>query len=747
MSYTVLSVGDEREKSEGSVGTRAGLWILYFQCGAVLLLLWRQFSLLWPERWVQDDAYVSFRYARNLVEGNGLVYNAGARVEGYTNFLWTLLSAIPLALGADDPLPFMHLLGAFLWGASYWLLLSLGVRLWARGLWAAPLAVIPLACHWSYNMWFFSGMETPLVSFLTVAALLLVVANPLRHTLAPFLASLCGVLLAMTRADGLVTGAGLAVAAALLHGRQILRQRLWLRGVVLPILPFLFLFVPYTLWRWSYYGSILPNTYYAKAAYLTFYTRGWTYLTTYLTTYGLLVFLPLLVLGCRLGAGQLAGRFVAASLMTGLFVAFYVIRLGGDFMEWRFLTPVSGVVIPALVIAAAISGRWLRSALDRGAAPRPSVAPPETAAWLTGAAAAAAVTLTLVAARPAADTSVISGQETIPLLRRYADPGLFDWRAVGRLLDDVLPAGATIATTSAGIIPYFCDRPCLDLHGLTDAQIARQPIETKRGSRVGHEHWLQDIDEIRQRGVDVMLPWAEPNPYPRALATRPEANSELVSVRAPDGGYVDFTILNPAAFDREALRADERIVFFGDEPVVDKRLPYTRKEHFAHYEIVDSLDWGDDSSETSHLFSQYQARDSPYSESWHTKLLHYRPPLEKVFLEDQGRRIYGHAVWEVRNVSAERRLVLLVRHDRTGGGEYELEVNDRPVRRLLRARSGGEAWDEEVVVIPADVLEEGRNLFRMTRSNRTERDSEFYYMWFLQETGQPSSASVGPDEA
>src|SRR3954470_13240280 len=39
--------------------------------------------------WLSDDAFISFRYARNWVTGKGLVYNAGERVEGYTNFLWT----------------------------------------------------------------------------------------------------------------------------------------------------------------------------------------------------------------------------------------------------------------------------------------------------------------------------------------------------------------------------------------------------------------------------------------------------------------------------------------------------------------------------------------------------------------------------------------------------------------------------------------------------------------------------------
>ncbi|MEO8666684.1 MAG: hypothetical protein ABI462_14415, partial [Ignavibacteria bacterium] len=42
-------------------------------------------------KFIQDDAYISFRYIQNFVNGNGLVFNIGERVEGYTNLLWVLL--------------------------------------------------------------------------------------------------------------------------------------------------------------------------------------------------------------------------------------------------------------------------------------------------------------------------------------------------------------------------------------------------------------------------------------------------------------------------------------------------------------------------------------------------------------------------------------------------------------------------------------------------------------------------------
>lgn len=52
-------------------------------------------------RFVQDDAFISFRYAQHLIESHGLVWNIGESVlvEGYSNFLWVLLIAVGLWLG------------------------------------------------------------------------------------------------------------------------------------------------------------------------------------------------------------------------------------------------------------------------------------------------------------------------------------------------------------------------------------------------------------------------------------------------------------------------------------------------------------------------------------------------------------------------------------------------------------------------------------------------------------------------
>ena len=62
---------------------------LFFLC-LVLLLLGHAFYF----NYISDDAFITFRYADNFIRGKGLVYNAGERVEGYTNFLWLILLSL-----------------------------------------------------------------------------------------------------------------------------------------------------------------------------------------------------------------------------------------------------------------------------------------------------------------------------------------------------------------------------------------------------------------------------------------------------------------------------------------------------------------------------------------------------------------------------------------------------------------------------------------------------------------------------
>ena len=690
----------------------------------------------WESRWVQDDAYVSFRYAKHLVQGHGLVYNVGERVEGYTNFLWTVLAAIPLAFGREDPLHFMHGLSLALWLASYLALLLLGIRLGLRGLWAAPLAAVPLTFHWSFNQWYFSGMETPLVSVFIILAVCSFSLDPERARWAQILSGVCLAALVMTRPDGVVVLLALVLCHALLHWRSIAIAHRW-RPVLAPlVVPMVLILVPFTLWRVGYYGSFYPNTYYAKVAYLSFYSRGWDYLRTYLEVYQLAPYLPLVVLGALAAQGE-ARRYLWGSLAATLFAFFYVVRLGGDFMEWRFLTPVSGVLYPAVVIGAAcLAERILRA--RRGL--RPGL--PRLAAALAAILASCSLAYSTHEASKAAQDTVVPGQETIALLARYGDPRQYNWRAVGQLLDEVLPPGVNIATTSAGIIPYYCDRHTLDLHGMNDPIIARGAVDPGNRERMGHEHWLQDYDEMRRRGVDIYLNWADPKNDAISRATRPRRDFELVSARLPDARYIEFLILDHAAIDMRGLRQDPRLVFYDAAREGDRRRIQTLAAPLRGLRVIDALNIRSPASELAHGFREIAAPDSPYTNNNHTKVLGYRPPDHEIVLQDDGLRIFHQAEWVVDHVRSGERLVMAARWDQTNGASYRLEVNGKPVPGSLAFPGGPEAWNETFTEIPAELLRDGENRFLLTRVRSAESDAELYYFWFLQAARKESGSDL-----
>ena len=70
--------------------------------GPLILLVAFLVAVAWLNRFIQDDAFISFRYASNLVSGHGLTWNPGEPpVAGYSTFLWTVLVSSLLWLGVD----------------------------------------------------------------------------------------------------------------------------------------------------------------------------------------------------------------------------------------------------------------------------------------------------------------------------------------------------------------------------------------------------------------------------------------------------------------------------------------------------------------------------------------------------------------------------------------------------------------------------------------------------------------------
>ena len=460
--------------------------------------------LAWQSAWVCDDAYISFRYARNLAEGHGLVFNPGERVEGYTNFLWTVLLAGGIALGVHPAVASVAM------GLAAYAALIVGVhrlvqRLAGKAAAPAPAGIAPLlvagtalvASHAT------SGLETMLTTALTVFAFERAEADR------PLLAGLLAILATMSHPDHALFYAAI--------GASLLLRRAPLRSLAAHAAPFALLYAPYFAWRWHYYGDFVPNTFHAKSADLPYFSQGGIYLLVGALSMGLWAVLPLA------GAGAWASRrsrfTIACLLGLPIFLA-YTARIGGDFMLGRLL------VTPAALLAI-WAGAGFESLLARRA--------PVAAALLGALALVALLPLRIV--EPGEKRWHVSDEASFyPLLSlRPPRVGSRYAREAEVLRTNLVDRGLApmLATDCVGIVGWETRLPIFDLFGLTSREVAVTPI-FERG-RPGHEKYGSP-GQILEAGAELSRIPVFPPPYERlTLVALEELRYHLTRFAPPLG--------------------------------------------------------------------------------------------------------------------------------------------------------------------------------------------------------------------
>ena len=329
------------------------LWLLLSGLPWLLLLGWLT-SVTW---FLCDDAFISFRYVRNLVEGHGLVFNPGEYVEGYTNFLWVLELAVIwslLGIPPEQAAPVLSVvctvgtLVVMLW----WVYRLPGVS--HRGLvgWMALGLVCSSA---TVAVWTSAGgLATRQFTFLLVVAVAVLSVHGTRRW-GQLTASLSLGLAELTRPEGLLLGGlclgGFAVCWMAREGRlrlAPLRHACARRNLAVMGGPFALVVAGHYLWRYSYYGEWLPNTYYAK--YVTpWYDAGLRYLAQAGIDTGLYLLVPLVLLaGIVRWRQNQDGTYAVILLLIGVHMT-YLARIGGDHFEYRPLD----FYWPLLAVAAA----------------------------------------------------------------------------------------------------------------------------------------------------------------------------------------------------------------------------------------------------------------------------------------------------------------------------------------------------------------------------------------------------------
>lgn len=475
-------------------------WRTLLVLAAVLVpyaLLVRRFDFL------NDDAYISFRYSRHLAEGHGLRFNVGEDppVEGYSNFLWVVWLALLHRLGLD--ILVWSRVCSIACGAALvaWFPLFLRRRLGFSDVSAAAaglvLATLPTMTVWSTSG--LAAMPTALFVFGAFAALAGERPRGLR-------AGVLGALAALTRADG-AGYVGLVGLAALLRWsrtgeRALLRAALATSLVVGAALGLLL------AWRLSYYGEWVPNTAQLKGGFAWGrLERGAKYVAL-----NLLTVLPLLA--C-LAAGLAALRarraeLPALALVLVLGTLGYALWVGGDFLPFgRLLVPAA----PFFVLAGA--GAWQRWV------------PREPGRVLSAGA------LVLLSVSASFDRNLLPRSVLERFFFRYGEAAFetevenwekvcdftASWTTMGRALARFTQPGESIVLYNVGVVGYLTELTIYDMYGLTNREAARAAVITPR----------------QTPGHDMQVPYE---------FFRPRRPTYIQAVLVPHGKDIDLSIMS-----------------------------------------------------------------------------------------------------------------------------------------------------------------------------------------------------------
>jgi arabinofuranosyltransferase len=433
---------------------------------AALLALTALICLRYARFEVVDDAYISLRYARNLVEGHGLVFNVGERVEGYTNFLWVVLLALPAYAAIPLPLASKVLGTAFallaVWATARLLPAS-------RPSWSRLVAPALLAGNLTFALWAVQGLETALFTALVTLG----VRADLRsreNSAAPWASAPWYALATLARPEGAVFFA--AALSYRIVAERPLDRRAWFG-------PPLYLAVvgSHFLWRLSYYGHPLPNTFYAKSGLsLGLLTHGATYVAGFFAGPNALILIFLLPAALK---ARHDGRLRYLFWMTGAYLAAVALEGGDFFPGFRFLVPVYPLLYTLVQEGAAGFARLRRRRSVR----------PVLVATATG---ALALCLHLFSVAGVAEREGESSHRFTSNLRRVAVA-----------LREAFPPNSSLAANPIGALSFYTGFRVYDLLGLTDEHIAHSPGLPPGAGIIGHEKG--DGDYVFARKPDIFL--------------------------------------------------------------------------------------------------------------------------------------------------------------------------------------------------------------------------------------------------
>lgn len=429
-----------------------------------------------------DDAMVSMQYAKNLAHGAGLVWNAGGeRIEGYSNPLWVMFMAglhlLPIAI--TETSFYVKLTSLFFLTLNLVVVKKLTEQVSQNPL-VPLLAVFLTAFYFPLNNWSVQGMEVGFEALLLNGALLVGLLSLHRKTFSPWPYVLFGVAV-LLRMDAAAPALALTVTFAWLDEKRRKQHLVWGLGAVGGTL------LGLTVFRVLYYGNWLPNTYYLKLGGVSTILRVsiglrrfWDFVWNsnwVLFTFPLALF--------ALDKRRLLWPFYALFLAQ----VGYSIYVGGDSWEHdgganRFIAAVMPIFF---VLFSHTLGRLQQLALQ-AAKFKAEFARPLSNLFVGVFTIFSLFSLNNLSVKnPVAKWTLRDKPVFTESVERYA--------SMGFALRRITTPEAVIAVITAGNIPYFSDRTCVDLLGKNDPVIAHGPARINSSLfepgnyRPGHNKW------------------------------------------------------------------------------------------------------------------------------------------------------------------------------------------------------------------------------------------------------------------
>jgi hypothetical protein len=443
---------------------------------------------------IDDDAFVFFRFVDHMLDGHGLTWNPGEtpRVEGYTSFLFTMVVLVPRSLGAD-PVVTVHLMGIGFYLATIFAALGLTIIATGRRHLAVLVAPLLLATSAQYGGWARDGMETCLFGLLIVLSLMALLRQSQPAVWRIFTGVLFG-LTTLARPEGGLIFA--VVGLWMVWQNRAAGRALVGKAEVLLVVGALIVLLPHEIWRYAYYGELLPNTYYAKVGFTPGQIpRGLRGLLGFLASFQGLVTM-LAVAGCALSRRNHVHQLYVWLLAAWIF--YFTISLGLPRWQMTYTMPITLLAYLALGSAAV---DWAERGLE-------AMRTREAKAVFVGALALAlAGNLGPALARP-----LTTGSLSFRLINPPDRSIVNSFIAIGQVLGRMAEPGETVAVGACGAIPYYSGLVTYDVLGLTDKHIARLPMPKKRTDAFGHEKGDGAYILSKQPTYMIPLPLLTPRP-------------------------------------------------------------------------------------------------------------------------------------------------------------------------------------------------------------------------------------------